>query len=182
MATDASVRSAQESNNDFCVICTCLSMLLTTDKLHFRKFFWLFVAKKIMAIRRHSGLLSSAVSAQLFPPKKIFTRAPLMVIYKKTFSTLCCVSRPNGLQNKIFSLQTQYWQNQACSQVLRFGGAKYILWGKDFNIYHMFETNFSEHNKIWGAQKRFAGNCPRMPHRVCGSGRNRCRKVFHWGP
>jgi len=24
----------------------------------------------------------------------------------------------------------------------------------------MFEGNFSEHNKIWGAQKRFGGNCP----------------------
>jgi len=50
-------------------------------------------------------------------------------------------------------LQAQFWQNQARSQVLRFGGANKILWGKHFNFYHMFETNFSEHNKIWGAQK-----------------------------
>jgi len=56
MAIDASVGSAQETSNDFCVICTCLGMLLTTDKLHFRIFFGVFVAKKIMAIRRHSGL------------------------------------------------------------------------------------------------------------------------------
>jgi len=39
MATDASVRSAQETSNDFCVICTCLGTLLTTDKLHFCIFF-----------------------------------------------------------------------------------------------------------------------------------------------
>jgi len=45
---------------------------------------------------------------------------------------------------------------------------------KDFNFYHMFETTVSQHNKIWGAQKRFWGNCPR----VCGSGQNR----RHWGP
>jgi len=46
----------------------------------------------------------------------------------------------------------------------------------------MFETIFSEHNKIWGPQKRSGGNCPRMPHGVCGPGKNRCQKVFHWGP
>jgi len=45
----------------------------------------------------------------------------------------------------------------------------------------MFETNFSEHNKIWGAQN-FGGNGPRMPHRVCGPGKNHCQKVFHWRP
>jgi len=43
---------------------------------------------------------------------------------------------------------------------------------KDFNFYHMFETTVSQHNKIWGAQKRFWGNCPR----VCGSGQNRRQK------
>jgi len=45
----------------------------------------------------------------------------------------------------------------------------------------MFETNFSEHNKIWGAQKNLgvtAHECPR----VCGPGQNRHQKVFHWGP
>jgi len=46
----------------------------------------------------------------------------------------------------------------------------------------MFETNFSEHNKISGDTKRFGRNCPRMPHRVCGPGQNRCQKVFHWRP
>jgi len=39
----------------------------------------------------------------------------------------------------------------------------------------MLETNFSEHNKIWGTQKRFGGNCPRMP--VCsGLSRTVARK------
>jgi len=46
----------------------------------------------------------------------------------------------------------------------------------------MFEANFTEHNKIWGARKRSRGNCPRMPHRVCGPVQNRRQKVLHWGP
>ena len=43
----------------FVWFCTCLRMLLTTDKLYFHKIFGLFVAKKIIVIRRHSGLLPS---------------------------------------------------------------------------------------------------------------------------
>jgi len=46
----------------------------------------------------------------------------------------------------------------------------------------MFKTIFSEHNKIWGAQKRFGGNCPQISPRICGPGQNRRQKVFHWGP
>jgi len=78
-------------------------------------------------------------------------------------------------------MQTQFWQNQPRSQVLKFRRKNTFLWGKDFNFCHIFETNFSEHNKIWGAQKRFGGNCLRMPHRVVGPGQNRRQKVFHWG-
>ena len=74
---------------------------------------------------------SSAVAAQLWPPKML-TGARLMVIYKKKFLTLCYISRPNGLQNKISELQKQFWQNQALNQVLRFGGAKYIFIGDRF--------------------------------------------------
>jgi len=51
---------------------------------------------------------------------------------------------------------------------LRFGGKNTFLWGKGFNFYHTFKTNFSEHNKIWWGTKRFGNNCPRMPHHVCG--------------
>ena len=46
---------------------------------------------------------------------------------------------------------------------LRFRGVKYIFRGKYFCFYHMFQTNFSEHNKIWGEQKKFgvtAAECP----------------------
>jgi len=46
----------------------------------------------------------------------------------------------------------------------------------------MFKTSFSEHNKICGVTKRFGANCLRMPHRVCGPGKNRRQKVFHWRP
>ena len=45
MVTDAGVCHAQANQQwFFCVFCTCLSMLLTNDKLHFSKYcFWLFV-------------------------------------------------------------------------------------------------------------------------------------------
>jgi len=43
-----------------------------------------------------------------------------------------------------------------------FGGQNTILWGKIL-IFIMFETNFSEHNKIWGAQNIFGDNFPHMP-------------------
>jgi len=60
-------------------------------------------------------------------------------------------------------------------------GSKYIL-GERFCFYHMFKINFSKHNKIWKSTKKIWGNCPRMPHRVCGPGQNCRLKVFHWGP
>jgi len=52
---------------------------------------------------------------------------------------------------------------------------------QDFYFYLMFETNFSGHNKIWGAQK-FVGSCSRMPlwlrawffERKCRSTRVKC--------
>ena len=36
---------------------------------------------------------------------------------------------------------------------LKAWGTIYIFRGKDFCFYHMFTTNFSEHNKIWGHKK-----------------------------
>jgi len=44
----------------------------------------------------------------------------------------------------------------------------------------MFKTKLLEHSKILGGTKKIWGNCPRIPHRVWGSG-NRRQKVFHWG-
>jgi len=86
-------------------------------------------------------------------PPKMITGACLMAIYKKKFSTSCYISRPNGLQNKISQFQTQFWQNQARNQVLRFGRETAFLWAEDFCVFHMFKTNFSEHNKIRGDKK-----------------------------
>jgi len=57
---------------------------------------------------------------------------------------------------------------QARSQVLSFAGAKYIFRGQDFCFYHIFKINFLVHNTIWGAQKVFGGNCPRIPLRGYG--------------
>jgi len=42
----------------------------------------------------------------------------------------------------------------------------------------MFETNFSEQNKIWEAQRRFGGNCPKCPTVFAGVGRTVARKSF----
>jgi len=39
----------------------------------------------------------------------------------------------------------------------------------------MFETNFSEHNKIWEGTKKVWGHCPRMPPVSAGLGRTVAR-------
>jgi len=43
---------------------------------------------------------TSAAAAQTCTRTKMLTCAPLMVIYRKQFSTLCYISRPNGLPTK----------------------------------------------------------------------------------
>jgi len=40
----------------------------------------------------------------------------------------------------------------------------------------MFETNFSEHNKIWGAQKDLGLTAPKCPSVSAGLGRTVARK------
>jgi len=60
-------------------------------------------------------------------------------------------------------------------------GTKYIFRGKNFVFCHMFKTNFSEHNKIWGAQKRFGSNCPRMSLVSADLGKTVARKSFITG-
>jgi len=60
---------------------------------------------------------------------------------------------------------------QAPSQVLRFGGAKYILRRLDFRLYYMFKTNFPGDNTIWGVQKYLRGHmhkntCVALPPNV----------------
>jgi len=49
--------------------------------------------------------------------------------------------------------------HQACSQVVRFAGAKYIFRDQHFCFYYMVNTNFSGHNKIWGTKKTW-GTAP----------------------
>jgi len=63
-------------------------------------------------------------------------------------------------KTKYSQLQTQFGQNQARSQVLRFRGPKYIFMGERFLFYHMFETNFSGHDKIWGHKKDLGVTAP----------------------
>jgi len=52
---------------------------------------------------------------------------------------------------------------QACSQVLRFGGAKYIFRGSRFLFLLYVSKNFPGHETIWGCTKIFWGYCPEMP-------------------
>jgi len=68
-------------------------------------------------------------------------------------------------------LQTQFWQNQALDQVLRFGGENTFLGIKVFVLIVCLK-----HNKIWRAQKRFGGNCPRITPVSAGMARTIARK------
>jgi len=61
----------------------------------------------------------------------MITGARLMVIYKKSFRHYA-TSRGSMAFKTNISLQTQFWCNQASSQVLRFGVEKYIFRGKYF--------------------------------------------------
>jgi len=82
------------------------------------------------------------VSAKLFDARKFFTE----VVF--TPYSWPCHSR-----------------NHARSQVLGFGGAKYIFRGQDFCFYYiyLYITNFPGRNTICGAQKIFGGIAPNFP-------------------
>jgi len=55
-------------------------------------------------------------------------------------------------------------------------GQNTFLWGKDFDIYHTFETNFSEHKKIWGHKKDLGVTATEWPTVSAGLGRTVARK------
>jgi len=83
-------------------------------------------------------------------------------------------------KTKYLNCRKKFFQNQACSQVLRFGGQIYFYGGKVFCLYHMFETNFSVHKKNLGIT---APECLPMS---AGLGRTVARKscnggFFKWG-
>jgi len=116
------------------------------------------------------------ISPTLGPPKML-PRAPLMVIYEKKV----CYATSRGrrdFKTKYPNCRHSFGRTRPVARFWRLGGQNTFLSGKDFYFYYMFETNFSEHNKIWGAQKYLGVTAPR----VCGSGQNRRQKVFHWGP
>ena len=80
----------------------------------------------LRSLSMNQTLLASAVSAQLCPPQIVY-RGPLMVIYKISFRRFDTSRGQIAFKKKAESsskpeLQTQFWQNQARSQVLRFGG------------------------------------------------------------
>jgi len=62
-------------------------------------------------------------------------------------------------------------------------GQIHFYWGgKIFVFIICLKQIFLSTTKFGAAQKRFGGNCLRMPYCVCGPGQNRRQKVFHWGP
>ena len=69
----------------------------------------------------------SAVSAQIWAPHKMLTGAPLMVIYEKIFRRYATSRCQMAFKTKYPNCTTQFWQNRARSQVLRFGEARYIF-------------------------------------------------------
>jgi len=66
----------------------------------------------------------------------------------------CCILGSNGLQNKTFELQIQFWQNQARSQVLRFEEQTTFLGGKALILIICLKKNFLSTTKFGGAQKK----------------------------
>jgi len=48
-----------------------------------------------------AGICIQCRSSPSLPFPRILTRAPIMMIYKKKCLTLCYISRPNDLKNKI---------------------------------------------------------------------------------
>jgi len=60
-------------------------------------------------------------------------------------------------------------------------GAKCIFRGNDFCFHHMFKTNFSEQNKIRGAQKDLEVTASECPTVSAGLGRAVARKSFIGG-
>jgi len=124
---------------------------------------WLRIPQRVLS--KQPTRSSSAVAAQFWSPPNAY-RAPLTVIYKKTFSTLCYISRSNGLQNKLRQLQTQFWQNQTRSQDLRFGG-KYICRGETLFLLCLKQiflntTKFSRSQKIFGGTTPEFTSCLRI--------------------
>jgi len=112
------------------------------------------------------------------PPQNAY-KSPVMVIYKKKFLTLCYISRPNGLQNKISSFQAQFWKNQARSQVLGFGGKNTSLGGKIFVFIVCLKQVFLRTTKFGGRKRDFGGTSPECTH-VCRSGQKHRQKIFRW--
>jgi len=85
-----------------------------------------------------------------------------MMIYKKSYVMLHLKAEWPSKQNILIA--DTILAEPGRNQVLRFGEAKYIFRGEDFNFYHMFKTNHSEHNKIWRGYKKdlrvTASECP----------------------
>ena len=55
-------------------------------------------------------------------------------------------------------------------------GRKIHFRGKDYCFYHMFETNYSEHNNVWRAQIIWGETSPECPSVSAGLGKTVARK------
>jgi len=97
-----------------------------------------------------------------------------MVIYKKMFRRYATSRRQMAFKINILIADT-ILAKPGPYQVLRFEGGKYVFIGERF-YNHMFNTNFSGHNKIWGGTKIFGVTAPECPSVSAGLGRTVARK------
>jgi len=95
-------------------------------------------------------------------PPKMLPRGPLMVIYKKKLRY--ATSRGwIDLKPKYSNCKLNFGTTRPVARFWGLGGKNTFLLAKDFNCYRMFETTFSENNKIWGGKNVFgltAAECP----------------------
>jgi len=88
-----------------------------------------------------------------------------MVIYRKKFSTLCYISRPNGIPTKYPEIaDTIFGRNRPV--------ARFQNLGKYFCLYHMIRTILLSTTQFEGKIKIWGMTAPEFP-RVCGPGQNR---------
>jgi len=68
------------------------------------------------------------------------------VIYKKRFRRYATSLGRMAFKTKYSNCRHNFGRTRPVARFKGLEGQNTFLWGKDFNFYHMFETNFSQHN------------------------------------
>jgi len=112
----------------------------------------------------------------ILPPQKNAYRGPLVVIYKKQLPVCYAAFRGRmAFKTNYPNCKYNFGRTRPVDSSKVWGKITFSE-GKDFRFYHMFQTNFSEHNKSLGTQKIIGGNCPRMPPVSARLGRTVAKK------